>query len=152
MGKQRNWKREHQEMRQFRSEARQYLYQCKGEYLGKMMAFAYDGKQAVFEASGYIPGKNYQEYAREFAAEAPWRSLIRKNLTRQFCDCAEAHVWLEIVARGKNPKNYIIGALNERGNFASPCQNCALWVDSTFKAVYRTTPAYEGRTKQVPGV
>ncbi|AYV23693.1 hypothetical protein ECB94_20640 [Vibrio mediterranei] len=31
------------------------------------------------------------------------------------------------MAIGKDPRNYIIGALNERGDLASPCQNCALF-------------------------
>jgi hypothetical protein len=121
---------------------------------GRMMSLAMSGGDKIFAHSG-VPAANatpldhYPGYLLQYNAKLPWRKCT-PVLERNHNTCAEAHVWCEIMGRGKDPKNFILVSFNARGNIASPCANCAQWVETAFGQVYKETPAYEGRTRQRP--
>lgn len=121
---------------------------------GSMMSIAMDGKQEIYAHSGKPANVStatdpYPTYLIELNSELPWNGLTAV-LPRNHNTCAEAHLWCELKARSKNPLNYTLVSFNTNGIIASPCANCAQWVESAFGAVYKETPAYEGRSKQKP--
>ena len=123
--------------------------------VGRMLALAIDGQEHVFATSapvGGVPGPTnpWPTYLAELGPKLPWRALTQAVPTKAFSTCAEAHVWMELMGRGKNPRNYTLVSFNRDGVIASPCANCAKWVESAFGGVYKETPAYEGRFKQLP--
>ena len=92
----------------------------------------------------------YPHLLRQYEAKLPWRGLTAPP-NRAYSTCAEAHVWLDLCARAKDPRNYYLVSFNNFGEIANPCHNCAQWVDRAFALVHRETRAYEGHPKQKPG-
>ena len=123
--------------------------------VGRMLSLALDGKEQVFATSSPVggvasPTNPWPTYLIELAGKLPWNGMTQGVPTRPFSTCAEAHVWMELMGRGKNPRNYTLVSFNREGIIASPCANCAKWVENAFGGVYKETPAYEGRSKQLP--
>ena len=124
------------------------------EDAGRMMSLAIKGEERIYAHSSApaavaTPLDPYPTYLVEYAAKLPWNGLTAV-LARPHTTCAEAHVWCELMGRGKNPKSYTLVSFNADGIIASPCANCAQWVERAFFEVYKETPAYEGRTRQKP--
>jgi hypothetical protein len=123
-------------------------------HAGSMMSPAMCGGDKIFAISGLpaanaTPSDPYPAYLIEYKNKLPWNG-INPVLPRDHNTCAEAHVWCEVIARGKIPKNFILFSFNAQGIIASPCANCAQWVENAFGQVYKETTAYEKHTKQKP--
>jgi hypothetical protein len=135
--------------------------------LPRMFCVAVLGNEQVFGVSGSInerDGANAQEgrdgrgngafdpfpaYMRQYEAFLPWKDAMQPPPAgRDYSNCAEAHVWLELTGRSKNPRQYTIASFNSTGEFAAPCVNCEQWVKSAFRFVETPTRSYEGHPKQ----
>ena len=130
-----------------RSDARKLAEKLANDrgVLGKMSAVAIHTSNKldnVVERSGLpMLGSFYESYLIEYAGDLPWRSSTQRT-SLPFTTCAEAHLWCELIARGKDPKKYILFAFNAGGRIASPCDNCQEWVRDAFKEVYQETTIY----------
>lgn len=121
----------------------------------RMFCVAVLGDDHVFGVSGGITQQDggsadpYPAYLRQYKDFLPWKGAppIPPN-GRGYENCAEAHVWLELRGRSKNPKLYTIASFNSAGEFAAPCQNCQQWVGKSFRYVDTPSRAYEGHPKQ----
>lgn len=139
--------------KEIRKEAHKFANLHKND-AGRMMSLAMSGGSHIFAHSGAPAGKAgplnpYPTYLIEYQNELPWNGLTPVAGRPHNC-CAEAHIWCEIKARGKEPRNFVLVSFNSSGVIASPCANCAQWVEQAFGQVYKETPAYEGRSKQKP--
>ncbi|MFC0397595.1 hypothetical protein [Paraburkholderia rhizosphaerae] len=123
------------------------------------LAISSDAKLKVFAMSGGIappdgtvdPTKPYPQYLQLFEPKAPWRSLqVPGPANRPYSVCSEAHIWLELMGRGRNPRHYTLVSFNRLGIIAAPCANCSLWVENAFGAVYKETTSYAGHDRQRP--
>jgi hypothetical protein len=128
---------------------------------GSMLSLALNGNEQVFAKSGPPtppagPNNPYPTYLVELASKLPWNGLTpaiapdRNGNRRSHNTCSEAHIWCELMSRGKNPANYTLVSFNADGNIAAPCLNCAQWVNGAFGAVYAETTSYDGHGKQKP--
>ena len=108
---------------------------------------AYSGH--IDEAGPHSAISPYPKLLDEYRAKLPWRDLPPTN-GRIYSDCAEAHVWLDLCSRGRDPRNYFLVSFNNLGQVASPCENCARWVRDAFSFVYSESRSYEGHPRQRP--
>ncbi|MFF2143097.1 hypothetical protein [Kitasatospora sp. NPDC058190] len=58
-------------------------------------------------------------------------------------NCAEAHLYAEMVGKGVNPKYYLLKTVDVNGKVAPPCKNCAQWVGKAFGAVVGDNREYK---------
>lgn len=123
------------------------------------LAISSDARQKVFGMSGNItppddkvdPTKPFPQYLAQFAPMLPWLTCPSPGpANRPYQVCSEAHVWLELMGRGRNPRDYTVVSFNKLGIIAAPCENCALWVEKAFGAVYKETTSYAGHDRQKP--
>lgn len=84
------------------------------------------------------PARPFIAYLREFRNFLPWDGLTGVA-NRPFEIRAEAHLWLELVARGKNPRDYYETSFTKRGDISAPCANCDQWVFKAFEMVFTPT-------------
>lgn len=124
---------------------------------GHMAALAFslrDMNAKVMSLSGPIervtsPERPFGAYLREFRDFLPWNGLT-PVANRPFEVCAEAHLWLELTARGKKPRDYYEASFTKRGDLSAPCANCEQWVFNVFGHVFTPTLHYAGHPKQRP--
>jgi hypothetical protein len=96
------------------------------------------------------PAKPFAAYLKEFRDFLPWNGL-QEIESRPFSTCAEAHLWLELRARAKDPLHYYEASFTRRGNLSAPCRNCEQWVFKAFGQVFTPSAHYAGHPKQRPG-
>ncbi|MFW6854758.1 hypothetical protein [Burkholderia gladioli] len=149
-------------IQQIKAAANEYAVKTRDKNVdGRMMTLAIssDGKQRVFGMSGGIkpddgevdPAAPYAQYLETYRAKAPWLALPSPGpANRPYYVCSEAHVWLELMGRNRNPKQFTVVSFNRLGIIASPCANCSLWVENAFGALYKETTSYEGHDRQRP--
>jgi hypothetical protein len=150
-------------IQQIKAAANEYAIKTRAKNVDNRMmslAISSDGKLKVFGMSGGIkaddedevdPASPYPQYLNTFQAKTPWLALpLPSPAKRPYYVCSEAHVWLELMARNRNPEHYTIVSFNSLGIIAAPCANCALWVDKAFGAAYKETTTYEGHDRQRP--
>jgi hypothetical protein len=143
------------EIKELKAAANSYAQRLKLKAPDTMFSLAVKGNEQVFAHSGGIVRpptaiEPYDAYLTELASQLPWAGLTPALDTRPHTSCAEAHLWCELKARGKNPRSYTLLSFNQTYVVASPCANCAQWVERAFGTVYKETPSYEGRTRQRP--
>src|ERR1700754_3989595 len=135
-------------IQQIKAAANEYAIKTRSKNVEDRMmtlAISSDGKQKVFGMSGGIkpddgevdPVAPYWQYLETYRAMTPWRHLPPTK--RPYHMCSEAHVWLELMARNHDPKRYTVVSFNKLGIIATPCANCALWVEKAFGNVYKET-------------
>jgi hypothetical protein len=149
-------------IQQIKAAANEYAIKTRGKNVdGRMMTLAIssDGKQRVFGMSGGFdpndgevdPTAPYAQYLDTSRATAPGIALPSPGpAKRPYYFCSEAHVWLELMGRNRNPKHFTVVSFNKLGIIAAPCANCALWVEKTFGALYKETTNYEAHPQQRP--
>ena len=123
---------------------------------GHMLALAFSmrSKESIMGISGGIeeistPARPFAAYLREYAGLLPWKDLTPAE-RRPFSTCAEAHLWLELMGRAKNPRDYYAASFTKRGDLSAPCKNCEQWVFRTFGQVFTPTLHYANHPKQKP--
>lgn len=149
-------------IQQIKAAANEYAIKTRAKNVDDRMmslAISSDGKLKVFGMSGGIktddgevdPAAPYAQYLDAYHARTPWLALpLPSPAKRPYYVCSEAHVWLELMGRNRNPEHYTIVSFNKLGIIAAPCANCALWVDKAFGAAYKETTTYEGHIRQRP--
>lgn len=122
-----------------------------------MMALAFSlarPDEHKFAYSGHVrdvstPVAPYAAYLELFKDTLPWNGLQPAE-NRPFENCAEAHLWLELRARAKNPRDYYETSFTGKGNLSAPCRNCEQWVFRAFGHVFTPSAHYAGHPKQRP--
>lgn len=148
--------------------AKHYGMTTAGKNDGRMLALAFSirSKDSLLGISGHIeernedavegriadrpdPSRPFAAYLREYEAILPWKGLTQAE-HRAFSTCAEAHIWLELVSRAKNPRDYYAASFTKRGDLSAPCKNCEQWVFRTFGQVFTPSLHYANHPKQKP--
>jgi hypothetical protein len=66
--------------------------------------------------------------------ERPWRGLQQAE-SWSFENCAEAQLYVTLLTRNKNPKDFDLATYGADKRVARPCRNCAQWVHKSFRSV-----------------
>ncbi|MGC9382580.1 hypothetical protein [Streptomyces sp. MH13] len=81
-------------------------------------------------------------YARLPEDKRPWSGLQRAE-NRAFENCAEAQLYVTLLARNKNPRSFDLATYGADEKVAPPCKNCAQWVHKEFRSVAKGNRPYK---------
>ncbi|WBP87432.1 hypothetical protein [Kitasatospora cathayae] len=87
---------------------------------------------------GTLEAKELSDQAQETPVGEGWRppwADIEQLEGWPPHNCAEAHLYAEMVSKGVKPKYYLLKTVDVNGKVAPPCKNCAQWVGKAFGAV-----------------
>ncbi|MFH8977036.1 hypothetical protein [Streptomyces sp. NPDC017890] len=108
------------------------------------LAIATSNGHAVEARSGLgnAPKDVQDMYARLPEDERPWSGLQQAE-NRKFENCAEAQLYVTLLARNKNPRSFDLATYGADEKVAPPCKNCAQWVHKAFRSVAKGNRPYK---------